>query len=72
MLTGVDGKSSARGACKEGIPSAEEKDEKQYRDMRSLEKRSIMSMKMGWDSRMKMMKEEALQYWRSQHCQDLG
>ena len=38
MSSEVDGKSSARGACKEGTPSAEERDEKQYKETRSLEK----------------------------------
>ena len=38
----IDGKSSANGACKEGTPSAEERDEEQHNNRTNLQKRDIM------------------------------
>lgn len=47
----VDGNSAANGACKEGIPSAEERDEEQHNSRKNLKKRDIM-----FDSRMRMVR----------------
>ena len=38
VLSEVGGKSSARGACRDGTPSAEERKENEYKDTRSLER----------------------------------
>ncbi len=38
----VGGKSSANGACKGGIPSADERDEEHHNNSRNLRKRDIV------------------------------
>lgn len=47
----VDGDSAANGACKGGIPSAEERDDEQHNSRKNSRKRDIM-----FDSRMRMVR----------------
>ena len=42
VVSGVDGKSLAKGAWKEGTPSADETDEEQHMNRMSLEMRTIV------------------------------
>lgn len=68
----ADGKSFAKGTCKEGAPMAEERDKKQFKDRTSAEKQNIVFDSCVWDDRVTMVKEEALREYRRQYCQDLG
>lgn len=57
----VDGKSSAKGTCKEGALIAEERDKKKFKDRTRAEKQNIVfDSCVCDDGRTMIMKEEAL------------